>query len=92
MINASPIGDLTILLLALDAAVELANGSTIRRIPLRTFYQGYKQMNRQEDELLTAVRFPLPQPGDLFNFEKVGRREHLDIASVNSAVPAAHDR
>lgn len=85
LVNASPIGDLTILLLALDAEVELNDGTALRTLPLRRFYLGYKKLARREEELLTAVRFPLPQPGDIFNFEKVSRREHLDIAGVNSA-------
>jgi xanthine dehydrogenase small subunit len=85
LVNASPIGDLTILLLALDAEVELSDGHQSRAIPLRSFYLAYKKMDRQEEELLTAVQFTLPRPGDLFNFEKVGRREYLDIAGVNSA-------
>ena len=85
LINASPIGDLTILLLALGAEVELSDGKRSRRVPLRSFYLGYKKMDRRADELLAAVHFPLPQSGDLFNFEKVGRRIHLDIASVNTA-------
>lgn len=85
LINASPIGDLTILLLALGAEIELTDGDSSRSMPLRAFYLGYKKLDRREEELLSAVRFPLPQPGDLYNFEKVSRREHLDIASVNSA-------
>jgi len=85
LVNASPIGDLTILLLALEAEVDLHDGAALRTLPLRRFYLGYKKLARREEELVTAVRFPLPQPGDHFNFEKVSRREHLDIASVNSA-------
>ena len=85
LVNASPIGDLTIILLALEAEVELHDGAVFRTLPLRRFYLGYKKLARREEELVTAVRFPLPQPGDYFNFEKVSRREHLDIASVNSA-------
>lgn len=85
LVNASPIGDLTIMFLALDATLELAGGKTKREVPLRSFYRGYKQMDLGEEELVIALRFPAPQPGDLYNFEKTSRREHLDIASVNSA-------
>lgn len=85
LVNASPIGDLTILLLALGAEVELTDGTSSRSLPLRAFYLGYKKLEQREEELVAAVRFPLPRSGDLYNFEKVGRREHLDIASVNSA-------
>lgn len=85
LVNASPIGDLTIMLLALDAGVELAGDAAEREVPLRSFYRGYKQMDLLETELVIAIHFPAPRPGDRFNFEKTSRREHLDIASVNSA-------
>jgi xanthine dehydrogenase small subunit len=84
IVNASPIGDLTILLLALDASVVLAD----REIPLRDFYLGYKKLNKRPDELVLRVAFPVPGKDALLNFEKVCRRTHLDIASVNSAMLA----
>ncbi|GAB2958109.1 xanthine dehydrogenase small subunit [Hymenobacter coalescens] len=85
-VNASPIGDLTIFFLALDAALTLqdAAGRT-RQLPLRELYRGYKQLNRQPDEQLTEISFRPPAEGEVFNFEKVSKRTHLDIASVNSA-------
>ena len=86
IVNASPIGDLTVLLLAFDAAATLSNGASRRDVPLRDFFLGYKKLDRREDELLLRVRFPLPAPGTVFSFEKVSRRTHLDIASVNSAM------
>jgi len=91
LVNASPIGDLTILLLALAAEVELSDNMLSRHLPLRAFYLGYKKLDLQEGELVAAVHFALPGAGDLFNFEKVSRREHLDIASVNSACLLRHN-
>ena len=85
LVNASPIGDLTILLLALDAEVVLRGPAGERALPLRAFYRGYKQLHRAPDELVAAIRFRQPPPGSRFHFEKVSRREHLDIAAVNSA-------
>ncbi|QIX62459.1 2Fe-2S iron-sulfur cluster binding domain-containing protein [Hymenobacter sp. BT18] len=85
-INASPIGDLTILFLALGAEVELENSAGQRRaLPLAELYLDYKKLAKTVDEQVTEIRFPAPQPVDLFNFEKVSKRTHLDIASVNSA-------
>ena len=39
----------------------------------------------QEDEILKSISFKVPQANQHFNFEKVSKRTHLDIASVNSA-------
>lgn len=85
-VNASPIGDFTILFLVLDAHIVLTNNISKREIPLRQFYKGYKQLNKFEDEFIEQVWFELPSKEDLFNFEKVSKRTHLDIASVNSAI------
>ena len=85
-VNASPIGDFTILFLALDAELVLSDRTSKREIPLRNFYKGYKQLNKKEEEIIEQVSFEIPGKKDLFNFEKVSKRTHLDIASVNSAI------
>ena len=84
IVNASPIGDFTALLLALDASIVLAGGGSRRSVPLKEFYRGYKQIDLRPGELLTEVRFPDPA-GARVNFEKVSKRTCLDIASVNAA-------
>ncbi|MDD9988171.1 MAG: FAD binding domain-containing protein [Spirochaetaceae bacterium] len=84
IVNASPIGDFTALMLALDARVVLNDGGTRRSVPLKEFYRGYKQMDLRPGELLTEVAFADPA-GARVNFEKVSKRTCLDIASVNSA-------
>ena len=86
IINASPIGDFSIFLLALDAQLILSNGKTKRNIPLRKLYKGYKVLDKTPDEYIEKILFRLPDQDCLFNFEKVSKRTHLDIASVNSAV------
>jgi xanthine dehydrogenase small subunit len=79
-INASPIGDFTIFFLALDAVLEFNNG---RILPLDKLYQGYKKLDKQPDEYIHRISFELPAR---FHFEKVSKRTHLDIASVNTAI------
>lgn len=81
-VNASPIGDLTIFFLALDATITL-RGDKKRSLPLREFYQGYKKLAKKKAETIDAIEFKIP---DRFNFEKVCKRTHLDIASVNTAL------
>ncbi len=85
-INASPIGDLTIFFLALDARLHLTDGETERTVALKHFYRGYKNLDKTPAEVLTSISFQLPAEGSLFNFEKVSKRTHLDIASVNTAI------
>jgi xanthine dehydrogenase small subunit len=84
-VNASPIGDMTAFFLALNAQLTLSTGDQSRTILLRDFYQGYKQLAKTDAEVITTIRFPVPPPNSYFNFEKVSKRIHLDIASVNSA-------
>ena len=61
--NASPAADGVPGLMAYDAEVELSSKSGLRSVPLSRFYTGYKKTERQPDELITAIRLPLPQPG-----------------------------
>lgn len=84
--NASPIGDMTIFFLALDASLQLNSGNDKRTIKLCDFYKGYKQLDRKAGEFIEKIVFDLPKPDDHFNFEKVCKRTHLDIASVNTAI------
>lgn len=85
LVNASPIGDMTIFFLALNAQILLNNGNSSRTIYLKDFYKGYKQLDKNDDEFLEKIMFIKPSKGSVFNFEKVCKRIWLDIASVNSA-------
>ena len=86
LVNASPIGDLSIFFLAVDARVVLSDGGSLRELPLREFYLGYKKLHKKPEEWIAQVRFTLPETYDYFHFEKVSKRTCLDIASVNSAI------
>ena len=85
LVNASPIGDLTVWFLAMDAIIVLRNGST-REVPLRDFYQGYKALNKHQAEWVEKILFKIPDAHTWYNFEKVSKRRYLDIASVNTAI------
>ncbi len=84
-VNASPIGDLTIFFLALGAELVLGGKESNRTVPLAAFYKGYKSLDLLPGETVRQVRFTRPGPDTHFNFEKVSKRTHLDIASVNTA-------
>ncbi len=95
-VNASPIGDMTVWFLALDAEIDLVGVSAASRhlpqsgekrtLSLKDLYQGYKQLAKQPDEIITAIRFKKPGSDFRFNFEKVCKRTYLDIATVNTAI------
>jgi len=87
IVNASPIGDLSILLLAMDAdlILEKTNGET-RQLKLADFFLDYKKTELNVDEAIKFVVFDKLTEGQKINFEKVSKRTHLDIASVNTAI------
>ncbi len=53
---------------------------------MKDLYLGYKQLAKQPDEIITAIRFKKPSGDFRFNFEKVCKRTYLDIATVNTAI------
>jgi len=89
-VNASPIGDMTVWFLALDAEIVLegenprVSKDAERAISLKDFYLGYKTLAKAEDEYIKIIRFR--KDVQHFNFEKVCKRTFLDIASVNTAI------
>jgi xanthine dehydrogenase small subunit len=86
IVNASPIADMTSILLALDSSIHLINNDQQREIKLKDFYKGYKELELSEGELIAEVSFILPAENSHLNFEKVSQRTYLDIASANSSI------
>ena len=84
-VNASPIGDFTAFFLALDAKITLTEDQQNRSIYLKDFYKGYKDLDKRANEIISAISFEIPSEETHFNLEKVSKRTHLDIASVNTA-------
>ncbi len=87
LVNASPIGDLTIFFLALNSSLTLQNiAGDKRTVLLRDFYKKYKTVDKSDNEFVEAISFETMDKDVHFNFEKVSKRTNLDIASVNSAL------
>jgi CO/xanthine dehydrogenase FAD-binding subunit len=80
--NASPAADGVPALMAYDAELDLMSTLGGRRLPLSTFYRGYKQMDRRPDELITAIHLPAPQPGWREYYRKVGARRFQAISKT----------
>jgi len=92
LVNASPIGDMTIFFLALNSSIVIINKDEEERVlPLKDFYKGYKTFDLKKDELIKSIQFRLPSNNSKFNFEKVSKRTHLDIASVNTAISFTYE-
>ncbi len=85
-VNASPIGDMSIFFLALNSTLTIQHkNGTERQIPFQKFHQNYKIYDLQEDEILKNISFKILNDSEYYNFEKVSKRTHLDIASVNTS-------
>src|SRR5689334_22230349 len=78
--NASPAGDSLPVLAAADAFVVLRSATAERRVPLTSFYTGYRATVRRPDELITAVEVPRVEGRQWFR--KVGTRAAQAISKV----------
>jgi xanthine dehydrogenase small subunit len=89
--TASPIGDTSPALLALDATVVLVSAGGEREVPLADYFVAYRQTVRRHGELIRAVRIPLPL-APMTSFLKIAKRRFDDISSVAVAVALDVDR
>jgi len=86
IVNASPIGDFSIILLAMGADIVLDHSGKLRTVPIRELYTGYKKLSINQNEHISSIVLDYIVRPVQFSFEKVSKRTHLDIASVNSAI------
>lgn len=84
-VNASPIGDISIFFLALNSKLIIKETNKEREILFQNFHQDYKKYDLKKDELIKSISFRELTKNTKFNFEKVSKRTHLDIATVNTA-------
>jgi len=88
--NASPAGDVAPPLLVYNAEVELVckpdSGMKVRTLPLAEFFTGPGRTRMEPNELLAAVRVPVPKAGYVARFVKFGTRPALDIATISIAI------
>lgn len=88
--HSDPSSELPLALALLDGEVVLNSKSGERRLEAGDFQTGLLQTARRDDELLTAVRFPIRQPGAGAAFREVARR-HGDFAIVSVGAIAQAD-
>ena len=84
--NASPIADSLPFLYVTGATLELRGPAGARRVPIESFYRGYKKIDLAPGELIAGVEVPLPGAKDDLRLYKMSRRRALDIASFTAAI------
>lgn len=83
--NGSPIGDSMPLLIALGADVLIESKGGSRRLPVDSFYTGYKQSLLEKGEIIRGVSIPLQQH-DFFRVFKLSKRQDDDISILCLAI------
>jgi|SRR5579864_1436121 len=71
--------------LALDASIEATGPGGVRHIPIADFFIGFYQTALAPDEVLTAVRVPIPPLGTRGMYEKYVTRSSEDRPCVGVA-------
>lgn len=80
--NASPIGDLAPILLALGATAVIAGPEGERRVALSDFFVAYRKTALGDSEILAAIEVPeVPDDARVVAY-KVSKRRELDISAV----------
>ena len=83
--NASPIADMIPVLMALNAEVIIEGSNGQKKIELQNFYLGYKKINLQKGEIITHIKFDIPNKNNIIQNYKVSQRRDLDISTVNAS-------
>ncbi len=83
--HADPASELPAVALTLDADLEIASNTGVRTVPARDFFEGTWSTALADDELLTAIRFPVWEGRCGFAFDEVARRSG-DFALAGVAV------
>lgn len=80
--TASPVGDLSMAFMTLNAKIVVSNGKE-RIIPIDEFIIGYRQTALKDDEIIKQIIIPKPKDR-IIKLYKVSKRKHLDISTVSA--------
>lgn len=83
--HADPASELPAVALAMDATLEIAGPAGDREVAAADFFESTWETNVADDELLTAVQFPVWGGSTGFAVEEVARR-HGDFAIAGAVV------
>ena len=85
LVTASPIGDSSPVLLALNAQVKLQSARGERILPLSDFFTGFRKTALSPGEIVVSVLLPRPFASQV-GFQKIAKRGRDDISTVSVAV------
>ena len=88
--NGDPGNDMPAVMMALDASYVLTGPGGERSVAARAFYEAAYFTAREDDELLTGIRIPLPSAGHGHAYEKL-KRKVGDYATAAAAVVLTMD-
>lgn len=83
--NASPIGDLPPLLIAIGARIVLRKGERQRTLALEDYFIDYRVTAREAGEFIEKIIIPRAEPPDSLRAYKVSKRLDDDISAVCAA-------
>ena len=84
--NASPIGDMPPVLIALEAKLKLRRESKVRIIALEDFFVTYKKTALEKGEFIESIIIPKPDKNDHLLAHKISKRFEDDISAVCMAI------
>jgi len=90
--NASPIGDMPPVLIALDAQLVLRSNEGSRTIPIDDYYISYKVTDQRPGEFIESIVIPRAKPGYTFRAYKISKRLEDDISAVCGVFNIAIDQ
>jgi len=84
--NASPIGDMAPVLIALESKLKLRKGMSSRIIALEDFFVSYKKTLLEPSEFIESIVIPMPSNGERLITHKISKRYEDDISAVCMAI------
>jgi xanthine dehydrogenase small subunit len=80
--NASPIGDLPPVFIALDAELVLQSVKGKRRVKIEDYFVDYRQTVLHENEFVRSIQFPRADSDHQLKIYKISKRIDDDISAV----------
>jgi len=84
--NASPIGDMPPVLIALEAKLKLRKNSNVRLVKLEDFFVSYKKTILKKGEFIESMVIPKPTSKEQLITHKISKRYEDDISAVCMAI------
>ncbi|MFT5574159.1 MAG: xanthine dehydrogenase small subunit [Cryomorphaceae bacterium] len=84
--NASPIGDMPPVLIAMGATVRLRKGDNVRNLPIEDYFIDYKVTALETSEFLQSIFIPKTSDATHLKIYKISKRFDDDISAVLAAI------